>query len=98
MVNCIPDKLVRSNANSPYPLAGYALADEGYDPDMGARPLRRVIQQKVEDPLSDALLANDFSNGDVIVVDLNADGDVILRKELKKKAKEPEIKQEEPVV
>jgi hypothetical protein len=48
---------------------------------MGARPLRRVIQQKVEDPLSDALLAGDFSNGDVIVVDLNGDGDVVLRRE-----------------
>ncbi len=33
------------------------LASEGYDPEMGARPLRRVIQQKVEDPLSDALLS-----------------------------------------
>ncbi len=75
------------------------LSEEGYDPDMGARPLRRVIQQKVEDPLSDALLANDFGNGDVIVVDLNADGDVILRKEMKKKkSKEPEEKVEEPVV
>jgi ATP-dependent Clp protease ATP-binding subunit ClpC len=57
------------------------LADEGYDPDMGARPLRRVIQQKVEDPLSDALLGGDFGTGDVIVVDLNADGDVILRRD-----------------
>ena len=75
------------------------LSEEGYDPDMGARPLRRVIQQKVEDPLSDALLSNDFGNGDVIVIDLNADGDVILRKEMKKKkAKQPEEKVEEPVV
>jgi ATP-dependent Clp protease ATP-binding subunit ClpC len=46
------------------------LASEGYDPDMGARPLRRVIQQKVEDPLSDALLSGDFEDGDVILVDL----------------------------
>jgi len=74
------------------------LSEEGYDPDMGARPLRRVIQQKVEDPLSDALLGNEFSNGDKVVVDLNADGDVILRRELKKKPKEPEKKLEEPVV
>ena len=57
------------------------LSDEGYDPDMGARPLRRVIQQKVEDPLSDALLAHEFNNGDVIIVDLNGDGDVVLRRE-----------------
>ena len=45
------------------------LAEQGYDPEMGARPLRRVIQQKVEDPLSDALLAGTFHEGDIILVD-----------------------------
>ena len=54
------------------------LADLGYDPDMGARPLRRVIQQKVEDPLSDALLSGRFRDGDTILVDLK-DDDVVLR-------------------
>jgi ATP-dependent Clp protease ATP-binding subunit ClpC len=73
------------------------LSEEGYDPDMGARPLRRVIQQKVEDPLSDALLAHEFNNGDVIYVDLNGDGDVILRREAKD-TEEPEASLEEPVV
>ncbi len=37
---------------------------------MGARPLRRVIQQNVEDKLSDALLANTFNDGDNILVDV----------------------------
>ena len=60
------------------PKALEVLANLGYDPEMGARPLRRVIQQKVEDPLSDALLGGDFSNGDVIVVDAEGD-DVVLR-------------------
>ncbi len=46
------------------------LADEGYNPEMGARPLRRVIQQNVEDKLSDALLANTFNDGDNILVDV----------------------------
>ncbi|NMC53701.1 MAG: ATP-dependent Clp protease ATP-binding subunit [Chloroflexi bacterium] len=64
------------------------LAEDGYDPDMGARPLRRVIQQKVEDPLSDALLAHEFQSGDSILVDLNEDGAVILSKE--QPAQEPE--------
>jgi ATP-dependent Clp protease ATP-binding subunit ClpC len=73
------------------------LSEEGYDPDMGARPLRRVIQQKVEDPLSDALLAREFNNGDVIIVDLNGDGDVVLRRE-NHAAEEPETSLEEPVV
>ena len=65
------------------------LADLGYDPDMGARPLRRVIQQKVEDPLSDALLSGDFANGDTILVDV-VDGEVVLRRGDEIIAKSPE--------
>jgi ATP-dependent Clp protease ATP-binding subunit ClpC len=45
------------------------LAREGYDPAMGARPLRRTIQRLVEDPLSEALLAGEFKDGDTVVVD-----------------------------
>ena len=45
------------------------LADEGYDPDYGARPLRRVIQYRVEDALSDELLAGKFDESGTIVVD-----------------------------
>ena len=52
------------------PAALEMLADLGYDPEMGARPLRRVIQQKVEDRLSDALLSGEFEDGDDILVDL----------------------------
>ncbi len=46
------------------------LADEGYDPEMGARPLKRVIQREVEDRLSDALLAERFERGDHILIDV----------------------------
>jgi ATP-dependent Clp protease ATP-binding subunit ClpC len=49
------------------------LADLGYDPEMGARPLRRVIQNIIEDQLSDALLAGTFNPGDSIIVDLEDD-------------------------
>ena len=56
------------------------LAELGYDPDMGARPLRRVIQQKVEDTLSDAMLAGDFSDGDVIEIDVNEDKEIVLNR------------------
>ena len=44
------------------------LAEQGYDPEMGARPLKRVIQQKIEDALSDQLLAGDFVDGDTVIV------------------------------
>jgi ATP-dependent Clp protease ATP-binding subunit ClpC len=55
------------------------LAEDGYDPDMGARPLKRIIQQRVEDPLSDALLSGEFADGDSIVVDV-IDGEIQLSK------------------
>jgi len=46
------------------------MADEGYNPEMGARPLRRVIQQKIEDRLSDAILAGEFVNGQHVLIDV----------------------------
>lgn len=48
--------------------ARYAIADAGYNPDYGARPLRRVIQREVQDPLSEALLEGRFVPGDTIQV------------------------------
>jgi ATP-dependent Clp protease ATP-binding subunit ClpB len=45
------------------------LAEEGYDPVYGARPLKRVLQRRVQDPLALALLQGDFSEGDVVRVD-----------------------------
>jgi ATP-dependent Clp protease ATP-binding subunit ClpC len=50
------------------PGAADKLAELGYDPDMGARPLRRVIQNKVEDVLSDSWLAGKFQRGDIVRV------------------------------
>ncbi len=67
---------------SAQPQALEKLAELGFDPEMGARPLRRVIQQKVEDPLSDGLLAGDFEDHDVILVELVED-EVVLRREQK---------------
>jgi ATP-dependent Clp protease ATP-binding subunit ClpA len=46
------------------------LGETGYDPLFGARPLRRVIQERLEDSLSDALLRNEFQLGDTIRVEL----------------------------
>ena len=46
------------------------LSEEGYNPEMGARPLRRVIQNQIEDRLSDALLAKEFEEGQGILIDV----------------------------
>ena len=45
------------------------LVKEGYEPAMGARPLRRAIQRFIEDPLSEALLNGYFKAGDKIIID-----------------------------
>ncbi len=50
------------------------LAEVGYDPTYGARPLRRAIEQNVENPLSSKLLRGEFSPGDTIIVDRGPDG------------------------
>ncbi|GAW67725.1 protein disaggregation chaperone [Geoanaerobacter pelophilus] len=51
------------------------LAQEGYDPAYGARPLKRALQRKIQDPLALMLLENKFAPGDVVAVDLSAQGD-----------------------
>ena len=53
------------------------LAEAGYDKVYGARPLRRTIQQRLEDPLADALLAGEFGEGDQVQVTLDAETDQI---------------------
>ncbi len=55
------------------------LAREGYSPEYGARPLRRVIQTRVEDAISEALLAGDFGPGDTIYVDVEGEDIRVLR-------------------
>jgi ATP-dependent Clp protease ATP-binding subunit ClpC len=49
------------------------VAEEGYDPEYGARPLRRVIQNEIEDALSDGLLAGNFEPGATVLIDYRDD-------------------------
>jgi ATP-dependent Clp protease ATP-binding subunit ClpB len=55
------------------PAAKAALASEGYDPQFGARPLKRVIQQRLENALATKMLAGEFEPGDVVRVGLERD-------------------------
>ena len=50
------------------------LAEEGYDPAFGARPLKRAIQRMIQNPLALAVLEGKFSEGDHIVVDADGEG------------------------
>jgi len=70
------------------------LAKEGYDPQFGARPLRRTIQRHIESPLSRKLLNNEFVEGDTVVVDVGEQGLTFTRREgapVAVPAAEPEV-------
>ena len=56
------------------------LVSEGYDPNLGARPLRRAVQRFIEDPLSEEFLLGTFHPGDHIVAELDEAGTVVFRK------------------
>jgi ATP-dependent Clp protease ATP-binding subunit ClpC len=70
-INKVQDRLTEQSIRlTPTESALDYLAELGYDPEMGARPVRRVIQQQVEEQLSDGLLAGDFGSGDLVLIDL----------------------------
>jgi ATP-dependent Clp protease ATP-binding subunit ClpB len=50
------------------------LADEGYDPVFGARPLKRVFQRHLQDPLASMILSGDVMDGSTVVISAGADG------------------------
>lgn len=55
------------------PRPGNGLAGHGYDPQYGARPLRRLVQSAIGDKLARALLAGEIRDGDTVRVDLAGD-------------------------
>jgi len=57
------------------------LGTEGFDPAMGARPLRRTVQRFIEDPLSEEILIGRFTEGDQIVADMEGGKIIFVRKE-----------------
>lgn len=57
------------------PAARNLLATRGYDPAMGARPLRRTIQREVEDQLSEKILFGELKPGEIVLVDVEGEGD-----------------------
>ncbi|MFN3729245.1 MAG: ATP-dependent Clp protease ATP-binding subunit [Fimbriimonadaceae bacterium] len=59
------------------------LVSEGYDPNLGARPLRRAVQKFIEDPLSEEILLGRFQAGDTILADLDEERRVIFTKKSK---------------
>jgi ATP-dependent Clp protease ATP-binding subunit ClpC len=57
------------------------LGENGYDANFGARPVRRLIQDQIEDKLSDAILGGTLNPGDTAIIDLDDDGDIFVKAE-----------------
>jgi ATP-dependent Clp protease ATP-binding subunit ClpC len=58
------------------------LAKEGYDPNFGARPLRRTIEKLIENPISEKILASEFKEGDCVLIEAK-DGKIMFSKKKK---------------
>ena len=79
MINMVQDELKDRNITLSLTDAARAyLGEKGFDPVLGARPLRRVIQNEVEDTLSDELLSGRLHDGDEALVDVE-DGKIVVR-------------------
>jgi ATP-dependent Clp protease ATP-binding subunit ClpB len=61
------------------PAALDRLSEEGYDPTYGARPLKRVIQRRLQDPIAMAILDGRFREGDAVDVDVAPGGELVIR-------------------
>jgi ATP-dependent Clp protease ATP-binding subunit ClpC len=67
------------------------LAEEGYDPKFGARPLARAIRRFIENPLSSRIIGGEFDPGDTVVVDRKEDGRDELTFEVKERVAQETI-------
>ena len=68
------------------------LADAGYDPEFGARPLRRLVQRKVQDAIADLLISDGLQPGDTVAVDYSA-GELKVAKQVETPAAPPASEQ-----
>jgi ATP-dependent Clp protease ATP-binding subunit ClpB len=74
------------------------LADEGYDPVFGARPLKRVIQRQLQDPLAEMLLAGDVLDGSTVSVTAGPEGLIVGGKVISTRRERPAQSSVQPVV
>ena len=80
MMNMVRDELKERNISIELTEAAREhLGANGFDPVLGARPLRRLIQNEVEDRMSDVLLGGEIDEGDTAIVDLDDDGNICIK-------------------
>ena len=79
MVSKLDDRLREKNMGIELtPAAKALLAHRGYNPVLGARPLRRTVQRELEDVLSEKMLFGEVSSGEIVVVDVEGEGDTAI--------------------
>ena len=80
MMNMVREELKERNISIELTEAAREhLGANGFDPVLGARPLRRLIQNEVEDRMSDVLLGGEIAEGDTAIVDLDDDGNICIK-------------------
>ena len=80
MMNMVREELKERNISIELTEAAREhLGANGFDPVLGARPLRRLIQNEVEDRMSDVLLGGELAEGDTAIVDLDEDGNIVIK-------------------
>ena len=80
MMNMVRDELKERNISIELTEAAREhLGANGFDPVLGARPLRRLIQNEVEDRMSDVLLGGEIEEGDTAIVDLDDEGNICIK-------------------
>jgi len=67
------------------------LVEKGFDKQLGARPLKRAIQKYIEDPLSEELLLKRIEPGSVVILYMNAKGEISFKKKKDKENHKPEL-------
>ena len=83
MLNSVKDQLKEKNVTLDITQTGKELlAEKGFDPIFGARPLRRVIQDEIEDMLSEDLLSGDLQPGDSVLIDVEDNKFVCVRNKI----------------
>ncbi|HNT01681.1 MAG TPA: AAA family ATPase, partial [Candidatus Saccharicenans sp.] len=80
-IDLLRQRLADKNINLEIkPKAKELLAERGFDPVYGARPLKRVIQRDIQNPLAMKILAGEFKEGETVVIDVGPRGEIVFKK------------------
>ena len=72
------------------------ITEKGFDPDFGARPLKRAIQKYLEDPMAEAIIKSSLKQGDILSVDYDKEKDeIVIKPKKSSNSKNKKLKEKE---